>query len=355
MKIDELITIRLYNQRLSKTNFTKPEEVVSWLGAVQAQDFLGSLWTIGQRMQKLVEADIEKAIADRSIVRTWPMRGTLHFVMPEHVNWMLKLLSQRIIARAQTNYRNEGLDKASFTKANKLFEHALRDGKQLMRDEMYEVLERGKVKLGGQRGIHILVHAALEGLICVGPRKGKQHTFALLDEWIPKGKNLTRDESLVELASNYFKSHGPATVHDFSWWTGLTIAESKRAIEMMQPKLISTSIDDQVYWMTGGSSAPKLKRPHVALTSWFDEILIGYKDRSMIIDSSASKFVQKPKNGIFSSNILIDGKVVGSWKRAFVKGKVEMELKPFRKFSVKENDAVQSVVNRYKSFVSTSL
>lgn len=352
MKIDELISLRLHNQRLSKTDFTNPAEVISWLGAVQAQDFLGSLWTVGQRMKKACEADIEKAIADRRIVRTWPMRGTLHFVMPENVRWMLKLLSARIITRAQTNYRLEGLDKATLTKSNKLIEKALRDGKMLMRDEVYDAVERGKITLGGQRGIHILVHAALEGLICVGPRKGKQHTFTLLDEWIPKGKDLSRDESLVELATIYFQSHGPATVHDFSWWTGLTIAESKLAIEMMKPKLISVSVDDQLFWMTEEASAAKLKKPHVALTSWFDEILIGYKDRSMIIDSSSSKFIQNPKNGIFSSNILIDGKVVGSWKRTLAKGKVEMELKPFRKFSAKENAAVNAAVKRYTAFVS---
>ncbi len=352
MKIDELISFRLYNQRLSKSDFKKPSEVVSWLGAVQAQDFLGSLWTVGQRMKKAVEADIEEAIADRSIVRTWPMRGTLHFVMPDNVRWMLKLLSQRIIARAQTNYRTEGLDKSIFTKSYKLFERALRDGKQLERNEMYDVLERGKISIGGQRGIHIMVHAALQGLICVGPRSGKQHTFVLLDEWIPKGKELSRDESLVEMAKIYFTSHGPATVHDFSWWTGLTISEAKVAIGMVQPKLISVSVDDQLYWMTEEASVPKIKKPHVALTSWFDEILIGYKDRSMIIDSSASKFIQNPKNGIFSSNILIDGKVVGSWKRAFVKGKVEMELKPFRKFDAKEKEAVDAAVKRYTSFVS---
>jgi hypothetical protein len=173
-----------------------------------------------------------------------------------------------------------------------------------------------------------------------------------LDEWIPKGKDLSRDESLVELATIYFKSHGPATVHDFSWWTGLTIAESKFAIELMKPKLISVSIDGQVFWMPEEASDVKLKKPHVALTSWFDEILIGYKDRSMIIDSSASQFIQNPKNGIFSSNILIDGKVVGSWKRAFVKGKVEMELKPFRKFNAKEKEAVNAAIKRYTSFVS---
>ncbi len=350
MKIDELISLRLNNQRLSKTNFKKPSEVVSWLGAVQAQDFLGSLWTVGQRMKRAVEADIEEAIADRSIVRTWPMRGTLHFVMPDNVRWMLMLLSPCIIARTQTIYRNEGLDKAIFTKSNKLFEGALRDGKQLERNEMYDILESGKISLGGQRGIHILVHAALEGLICVGSRSGKQHTFVLLDEWIPKAKELSRDESLVELAKIYFVSHGPATVHDFSWWSGLTIAEAKVAIGMVHPKLVSVSVDDQLYWMTEEASVPKMKKPHVSLTSWFDEILIGYKDRSMIVDSSASKFIQNPKNGIFNSNILIDGKVVGSWKRAFVKGKVDMELKHFGKFDTKE--AVDAAVRRYISFVS---
>lgn len=345
---------RLFKQRLVEPVFTKPEQVVGWLGAMQAQDYLGSLWSVGQRIKNAAEADIEKALAKKKIVRTWPMRGTLHFVLPENARWMQRLLGPRVIAKAQSNYRTEGLDKATFSKSRKLLENALRGQQQLTRDELYEALERGKIKLGGQRGIHLVTNAAIEQLICMGPRQGKQHTFVLMDEWIPVSKELTGDEALLELARMYFKGHSPATVADFSWWTGLTLTEARRAIDIAGTELKSVKAESQTYFLDKAAVKETTPSPHVALLSWFDEYIIAYKDRSAAFDPATKKFITNPKNGIYTPVILIDGKIAGNWKRTLEKNDVSIEIKLFRSFSPQEKKALEVQVERYKSFLQST-
>lgn len=354
MTTKDLIQLRLENQRLRKAKFSDPAEVVKWFCAVQAQDYLGALWGVGQRCKKSAEPEVEKAIADRKIVRTWPMRGTLHFVAPEDVRWMLKLLTPRIIAKTKRLYDEQGLDKKLLTRSKKIIERALAKKTQLTRAEIYAALEKEKVAVNEQRGIHIIGYAAQQQLICWGPRIGKQHTFVLLDEWIPESKNLTVDESLAELANRYFESHGPATMQDFAWWSGLTLGEVKRSIGMIQEKLVSIRVDDQAYFMKPASAISKLKAPQVSLLSWFDEYIIGYKDRSAAFDPVTKQFIVKPKNGIYTPLLLIDGKIAGNWKRSFEKQGVKIEIEPFRKFNAQEKETIDLGVKEYQAFLRVS-
>ncbi len=184
---------RLYNQYLSRPIFKTPRDVVGWFGAVQAQDYPGALWAVALRMENGTQQVVEKALAERTIVRSWPMRGTLHFTLPEDLPWMLKLLSPRIISKQTFRFRELELDDETFKKSRKLFINALKGGNQLTRGEMMHVLESGNVSPAGQRGIHILGKHALDGLICFGARQDKQQTFTLLDDLIPDRKNLSRD------------------------------------------------------------------------------------------------------------------------------------------------------------------
>lgn len=350
--MNDLVQLRLENQRLRKTAFKNAADVVNWFCAIQAQDYLGSLWTIGQRLPKTSEGNIEKEIENRKIVRTWPMRGTLHFVSPDDIRWMVKLLAPRVVARAKSLYREQGLDAKMLTKGTKIIEEALTKKSRLTRAEIYEAFERKKIQITEQRGIHLIGYAAHQGLICFGPREGKQHTFVLLDEWIPKSKSLTEDESLAELASRYFDSHGPATMQDFSWWSGLTLSEVKRSIEMIEKEMVSFTIDDQKYWMKPMDSVPKSKAIQVSLLSWFDEYIIGYKDRTAAFDPSTQKFIEKPKNGLYTAVILINGKIAGNWKRTFVKNDVKIDIAPFRKFSDIENRELDKVIKKYRLFLT---
>jgi hypothetical protein len=351
MKTKDLIQLRLANQYLLKTKFSDPADVVKWFCAIQAQDYLGALWSVGLRCSKKInESTIEKAIADRKIVRTWPMRGTLHFISPDDIRWMLKLLTPRIIAKAKGLYKEQGLDVKTLDKSKKVIERALSKNQVLTRTELYAALNREKIVVNEQRGIHIIGYAAQQQLICFGPRSGKQHTFVLLDEWVPKSRNLGADEALAELASRYLDSHGPATVQDFAWWSGLTLSEVKRSFEMIQKNLQSVIIEGQNYFMK--SEAPTAtKSQDVSLLSWFDEYIIGYKDRSAAFDPSTEAFIVKPKNGIYTPVILINGKIAGNWKRSIEKDDVTIDISPFRKFNDKEKKAIDRAIKDYRSFI----
>lgn len=347
---------RLANQYLARKKFKDPAEVVNWLGAVQAQDYPGSLWAIGQRTTSSSERDVEKAIADRKVVRTWPMRGTLHFVPASDVRWMLKLLTPRVISRSAGRYRQLELDERTFTRSARVFVRALEGGKQLTRKEMYATLEAAKISVAGQRGIHILGHLAQEGLICFGARRGKQQTFALLDEWVPARRNLDHEEALAKLTKCYFRSHGPATLHDFSWWSGLKISEARTGVEMVQTDLLHEIIGGQSYWFP--SFAPESKSKSRPVTSAavllpvYDEYTVAYKDRSAILNS---KYSRESGNGIFAHNIAIDGRIVGTWSRAVKNDAVILTTRPFEKFKRSDAIALRPAVKRYEEFLGVSV
>jgi hypothetical protein len=232
----DIVKLRLDAQRISATTFTRPAEVVAWLGAVQAQDYLGALWAVGLRLTRACEQDIERALADRSIVRTWPMRGTLHFVAAADARWMLDLLAPKVVTGAAGRFRALDLDDATIARARRVLAKRLQ-GAPLTRPAVYDVLERAKISTVGQRGIHILWRLAHECLLCFGPREGKQQTFVLFDEWLPRAKRLPREEALAELAWRYFTGHGPATVTDFAWWSGLKLSDARLGVHLAAPRL----------------------------------------------------------------------------------------------------------------------
>src|SRR5215470_18330604 len=258
MTNSEIARLRLHNQRIALATFERPADVVAWMGAVQAQDYFGALWAVGLRMRNAVEADIERALANRTIIRTWPMRGTMHFVAAADARWMLELMTPRIVANiAQCFLRQFDLDESAFARRRELFERALQGGKRLTRTAMYKVLEEGGVSTAGQRGRHILWRLAQDGVICFGAREGKRQTFVLLDEWAPKTKRMSRDESLAELARRYFTSRGPATLQDFAWWSGLTTADASAGLEMAKRSLAQETVNGQTYWLVPSTAPTK--------------------------------------------------------------------------------------------------
>jgi hypothetical protein len=337
---------RLHHQQIASTTLTKPEEVVNWLGAVQAQDYLGSLWAIGLRMKQATEASVEQAIATRAIIRTWPMRGTLHFVSPADVRWMLNLLAPRVIARCAGLYKQAGLDKAAFAKSRKLLTKALQGGRQLTRNEMYEELEQGKISTTDQRGLHILGHLAMEGLLCLGTRKGKQQTFVLLDEWIPSSEIFDKDEALGNLTRRYFTGHGPATINDYAWWSGLTIADAKAGLEMVKAQLEYEVVDGNTYWTAQNKPVINPQSAATYLLPAYDEYTVAYKDRSAVLNPVHA---QLARNGIFNPVMISDGKVVGTWKRTINKDDVVIEAKHFD--TPAKSNVYQKAVENYARFI----
>lgn len=342
---DEVVYARLRAQRLAPPASARVAEVVAWLGAVQAQDYRGGLWGIGQRVAGAREADVEAALAERTIVRTWPMRGTLHIVAADDVRWMLRMLAPRVIARAAGRHRQLRLDADTFARSRTVLERALA-GRQLTRPEAYAELERAGISTEGQRGIHILGELAMEGVLCMGAHRGKQATFARLDEWIPSSRELAGDEALAELAARYFTSHGPATVHDFAWWTGLTIGEARRAVEAAGER-VAPSADGACFAARSEPQAPPAGTLAHLLPAW-DEYCVAYKDRSAFLDPADAA---RAKQGIMSPVIAIDGRIAGTWKRAARKGRVVVQAALFARPGREARRVLDEAAARYGEFV----
>lgn len=327
---------RLASQGISDPRFRTPHDVVSWLGAIQAQDYLGALWAVGLRMREAVEADIERALAERSIVRSYPLRGTLHFVAAEDVQWMVELSAQRVLrSRLGRLQREFGLDAGAFRRARKVVEKALQGGNALTREELYQSLERARIATGSSRGLHITFHLAHEGLICFGPRKGKQQTWVLLEDWVPKRKKLHGEEAMAELARRYFASHAPATAADFAWWSGLPITVARR----LAPE----------------SRARKRERVRtIHLLPPFDEYLVGYKDRSAVLDP---KFVKKVNagGGMLNATVVSDGEVIGTWKRTLKNDSVAIATNLWRALKRDERPLLEAAAQRYARFLGMAL
>lgn len=341
---------RLQHQQIGDVTFTNPHDVVQWLGAVQAQDYLGALWSLGLRTRHATERTIEAAIANKSIIRTWPMRGTLHFVAAEDVRWMLELLTARVIARSATRYRQLDLNDAVFERSQDLISAALQGGKHLSRSALYQVLEAAKIDTSGQRGIHILGHLAQHGLICFGPRNGKQPTFALLAEWAPQTKLMDRDAALAELTRRYFTGHGPATVQDFIWWSGLTAADAKAGLALVGSQLIHQTIDGTTYWMAHSTTISS-RSPSIYILPGFDEYLLGYTDRSVMLDPQHTQHVHPGNNGMFSPTIVCDGRVVGTWRRTLKQRSVVVTPLPFAPLTDTEHAALANAAQHYGTFL----
>jgi hypothetical protein len=322
------------------------------MGAMQAQDYTGAKWSIGLRLSEGTEAKVDEALANRSIIRTWPMRGTLHLVAAPDVRWLLALVSVRSIAHSAGRHRQLELDEATFTRTKHLFGKALEGGKQLSRAELYAVLEKRGISTAGQRGIHMLWRAAQDGLICFGAVRGKEQTFVLLDEWVPDAKSMDRERGLAEIAKRYFTSHGPATVQDFARWLGVTLGDARSGLEMVKSQLVLETIDGQTYWMSPDRSMPRHISTAVHLLPGFDEFVLGYKDRSAVLDPKYASRICPGGNGVFYPTIVLDGRIIGIWKRSVNNGRVAVTAQPFTSLSEPETKGFARAARRYEKYLA---
>ncbi len=344
----EIARQRLHHQHLALADFKQPVDVVAWFGAVQAQDYLGALWAVGQRMQQATEATIEQAIADGAIVRTHPMRGTWHFVAAADIRWLLPLTATRTIVSNASWYRRLELDEATIAKSLALFAQALQGGKQLTRQELAAVLEQAGISPAGLRLTFLLGRAEAEGVICSGARRGKQFTFALLDEVVPTSRALDREEAVAELVRRYFISHGPATVQDFVWWSGLTMADARAGLAAIKDHLIQEVIDGQTYWLSPSTPTAPAVSSTAYLLPPYDEYTVAYADRSAVLDPA---YAEQTGHGIFSPVIVVDGQIAGIWKRALTKRAVMLETNLFAAFDQDQTAALAAAEQRYRQFL----
>lgn len=321
---------RLTRLRLSAQWIARPRprasvaDVVRHLTAMQAQDFAGAKWSVGLRAPGITDAEVERALASGEVVRSWPMRGTLHLVAPEDLGWMLALTTPRLIRGVAKRRRDLGLDDTIVERARELAVQHLEGGRILSRDAIQAMLNEHGIETAGQRGYHLLWSLSQTGTLVFGPVEGKQQTFTLLDEWVPQPRRLEGDEALGEWAQRYFTSHGPATVRDFAWWASLTLTEARRGVALAE--LATLEVDGTTHYLAPDvEPAPR----SVQLLPGFDEFILGYQDRSAALTPEQFAVIVPGNNGIFQPTIVSNGEVVGTWKKTARAKRVDVQLLPF--------------------------
>ncbi len=345
----QIAAFRLQNQGITHPAFTSAKAVVAWHGAMQAQDYAHSRWAVGLRLPGSTDAAIEQAVDRGEIVRTHVLRPTWHLVAPEDLRWMLALSAPQVKAAAAAMNRQIGLDESVFRKTNTLLAKALEGGRYLTRSELVAELEKSGIVASNLQAAHIMMWAELDAVVCNGPRRGKQVTYALLDERVPPGVALDRRDAAAELARLYFSSHAPATLADFQWWSGLRAGDAREALEAVKHLLLSETVEGQAYWLPQDfrpAPAPSLS---VHLLPAFDEFLVSYKDRSASLDSSR-KVQTITGNGIFKPVVVVNGRVKGIWSRTFKKDKVLIEKEFYEEMSEAELAGLKEAVGRFEAF-----
>ena len=345
---------RLRNQRLIGPPFENPEAVVRWLTAIQSQDYAGAKWAIAQRVKLTAEDQIDELFNSGKILRTHVMRPTWHFVMPADIRWLLKLTAPRVNAASAYYYRKLELDDALFRRSNAAIAKVLGDGKHLTRAELAKVLKRVGIDADGVRLAYLILRAELDAVICSGALRGKQFTYALLDDRVPESETLERDEALAELTKRYFTSHGPALLRDYAWWSGLTMADVKAGIEMVGPQLNHETVKGRVYWFGNLGTAVRMKAPIIRLLPNYDEYLIAYKDRSTSFDPTLQKQLGPNDNLLFSHIVVLNGLVIGGWRRTKKNDEVTINAKLLVRLSKDEKSALRFAAERYGRFLGKS-
>jgi hypothetical protein len=354
MTVSDIAHQRFFNQHIARAKFEKPDEVVAWLGAMQGQEYAMAKWAVAQRMQETTESVIERAFADGAILRTHLLRPTWHLVTPADIRWVLALTGPRVHAVNGHMYRKLGMDDAFFQRSNAALIKALQGGRQLTRVELASALQQAGIDTVGElRMGYIMMRAELDAIVCSGARRGKQFTYALLEERVAPVKKLEREEALVELVRRYFTSRGPATMKDFVVWSGLTMADVKKGIEMLKPKLEHEVVDSQTYWFAEPTSPNTRASKTAHLLPIYDEYVMGYKDRSAILGVLEKESLDASSIA-FDNIIVMDSMLIGSWKRTLSKSEVVVETNFNVPLTKTIQQAVAKAVERYGKFLGLS-
>lgn len=350
----DIVRCRLQNQRLVGKPFGLPQGVVAFHLAMQSQDFAGAQWGIAQRLPEAAQGRVQAAFDAGKIVRTHVLRPTWHFVAAADVRWLLELTAPRVRAISLPYNRKHGLDAATLRKSRRVVEKQLAGGAQRTREELGTALINAGLPGQGEALTLQMIAAELDAVIVSGAQRGKQHTYALLEERVPDTAKKTREEALAELSLRYLQSHGPALPQDLAWWSGLTIADAKRGIAACGKAVHTADVDGKSYFFTPARRST-VSSPVVHLLPNYDEQLIAYRFRGNAVLPEVAKRVG-PGDGIFSGNLLlIDGLLAGGWRRELGKSHVDVTVRPLRKLSRAETRALELAAERYASFVQLKL
>jgi hypothetical protein len=341
---------RLKNQHITTRGLRRAADVVTWFGAMQAQEYEPAKWALRLRMQdRAVAADVQRAIDAGQILRTHVMRPTWHFVTSADIRWLLELTAPRVHRILSYYNRALELDARTLIRGTAIIERALADGHHLTRAELADSLHRARLPMTGNRLARVVMHAELEGVICSGRRRERLSTYALVAERAPNARCLPRDESLATLGERFFRSHGPATIRDFAWWSGLTTADGKRATEMIRAR--REVIDGLTYWTVGQSPRGSGRDQQVHLLPIYDEYLVAYRDRKAVPHGPSIIASSSTESVTFQHALVIAGQVAGTWRITRLVTGVAIRGVPLRRLTSTEHRALTAAVQRYEDFL----
>ena len=351
MNLKDIASLRLRQQQLTEISFNTPGALVKWMGAMQSQDYNMSKWAIGLRVPGTTDQSIQQAISEGKIIRTHVLRPTWHLVSPDNIRWMLQLSAPHIKPLTKSRDKELELNEKIYTKSNGIIEKSLAGNKHLTREEVMTELSRHKITADGSRASHLMFRAELEGIVCSGKPKGKTHTYTLLDERVPQQKKVSRDEALSKLALIYFTSHAPATVKDFSWWSGLSLSDSRKALDDVKDKMVCEKIGEELYWFPNGFKNHTDKKTSAHFLPAFDEYIISYKDRTaaLALEHQPTAFTS---NGIFRPVVLVNGKGIGIWSRSVKKEALGIHVTFFKSPSKSARILLEKEVERLGFFLN---
>jgi hypothetical protein len=345
--------IRIRSHQLGNSGFNEPEKLIAWMGAIQAQDYNMSKWALGIRLKSATIKDIETALNKGKILRTHVMRPTWHLVAAEDIRWMLQLSKERIKSSCASRDRNLEITEELYSKCNRLIENILKDNNHLTRQELSLALTKAGIAVDTSRMIHFMMRAEIEGIICSGIDKGNRQTYSLIDERVPPAKMLHKEEALATLATKYFRSHPPASLQDFVWWSGLSVSDAKQAIHLIQTELLTIRFHESPLWVHQSYSEESESFNTFHFLPAFDEYVIAYKDRTSILEMEHHPKAFS-KNGIFHPVIVSNGRVIGTWQKTGNKNRIA--IRPaFFEATKSDDDRLKIAESRYKAFFSELL
>lgn len=332
--------------------------VVTWFGAMQAQDLGSGMWSLGARLPGSTYADIQQALERREALRTWPMRGTVHLVPPRDARWMIELMGGRPLAGAAKRREYLGLSEQTADRAVDVLGITLAGGVRLTRAQCVEALAAAGIDCAGQLAYHLLWYASQRGVTCIGPSIGKEQTFVLLDEWVPDPHRPDREEALATIAARYVRSHGPTTRQDFAGWTAMTAADAKRAIAAAGGAISTVHVEGREMLVgtevLAASPAPGTSEDVLALPG-FDEYLLGFKDRSLMLEPGHLDAIIPGRNGVFRPTVVRAGRVIGTWKPSVARGRTVVDVVPLLPIAAAERLQVEAALEPYARFTGRPL
>ncbi len=352
----DISLLRLARQKLLSREITSPQAIVAWMGAMQAQDFPMAKWAIGLRVPGTTDKAIDAALDRGDILRTHLLRPTWHFVAAEDIHWLLELTAPQIKAGQSSRDRQLELTGRIYARSNQLIEKALSARGQLSREELIVELNNGGIATDQNRASHLLMRAELEKIVCSGAILRGKPAYALLAERVPKPRKLTKEEALAELARRYFTSRSPATLQDFSWWSGLPAGNAKQAIDLVASELERILLDGLTYWVPRDLDYPKISQPLVHLLPTFDEYIISYNERSAAIAPELEQHMKEMSDrGVFWPIVLVDGRVIGTWRRTIKKDTLSVEIKLFSHIETQIMELIEQSAHHFANFLGKQL